>query len=111
MNTRRQFISSTATAVAAASAGSRVHAAESKPATEIRYVMSPPPPKTGPHTGTLDEFIQKLKPGPDFPLSFLHGAHTDLAKWKLQARAKVFELMHYAPEKCEPRAEIISRVD
>ena len=56
-------------------------------------------PTTKAPVGTHDEFIQKLKTGPDFPLSFLHGAHTGLANWKQQVRAKVFELMHYAPEK------------
>ena len=111
MKTRRQFISSTAVGAAAAALGSAARAAETKAPGEVHYSMNIPPPKTGPHTGTLDEFIQKLKPGPDFPLSFLHDAHTDLAKWKAQARAKVFELMHYAPEKCDPRAEILSRVD
>jgi dienelactone hydrolase len=55
--------------------------------------------------------IQQLKPGPDFPLSYLHGAHTDLAAWKKTTRAKVLELMHYEPAKCDPNAEVISRRD
>ncbi len=106
MNTRRQFI---ATVAGAAAVSSRASATESKP--EIRYSMSPPPPKTGPHTGTLDVFIQKLKPQGEVPLSFLKDAHHDLAEWKAKARAKMLELLHYAPEKCDPQAEVISRKD
>ena len=106
MNTRRQFI---ATVAGAAAVSSRASATESKP--EIRYSMSPPPPKTGPHTGTLDVFIQKLKPQGEVPLSFLKDAHHDLAEWKAKARAKMMELLHYAPEKCDPQAEVISRKD
>lgn len=106
MNTRRQFI---ATVAGAAAVLSRASATESKP--EIRYSMSPPPPKTGPHTGTLDVFIQKLKPQGEVPLSFLKDAHHDLAEWKAKARAKMLELLHYAPEKCDQQAEVISRKD
>ena len=106
MNTRRQFI---ATVAGAAAVSSNATAAESKP--EIRYSMSPPPPKTGPHTGTLDVFIQKLKPQGEVPLSFLKDEHRDLAAWKAKARAKMQELLHYAPEKCDPQAEVISRKD
>lgn len=106
MNTRREFIAAVA---GAAAVSSKASAAELKP--EIRYVASPPPPKTGPHTGTLDVFIQKLKPNGEVPLSFLKDEHRDLATWKSKARAKMLELLHYAPEKCDPQAEVISRKD
>jgi dienelactone hydrolase len=106
MNTRRQFIAAVA---GAAAVSSKARAAE--PKTEIRYSMSPPPPKTGPHTGTLDVFIQKLKPQGEVPLSFLKDEHRDLATWKAKARAKMLELLHYAPEKCDPQAEVVSRKD
>jgi len=121
-STRRTFLASTA-ALAATSLTPREAEAQAKPEpatkpevapqpkVEIRYSMSPPPPKTGPHTGTLDAVIQKLKAGPDFPLSFLRPEFTELAAWKRQARGRMFELMHYAPEKCDPQAEVLSRVD
>ncbi|MCE9606707.1 MAG: alpha/beta hydrolase family protein [Planctomycetia bacterium] len=110
-NSRREFIAGTAAAVATTALASNAEAADAKPAVEIRYVMSPPPPKRGPHTGTLDPLIQKLKAGPEFPLSYLNGEFSDLAAWKRQARAKMFDLMHYRPEACDPRAEVVSRVD
>jgi len=106
MNTRRQFIT---TVAGVAAVSSKASAAEPKP--EIRYSMSPPPPKIGPHTGTLNVFIQKLKPQGEVPLSFLKDEHVDLAAWKAKARAKMLELLHYAPEKCDPQAEVISRID
>lgn len=105
MHTRRTFLTTLAAGAAAASA----RAAEASP--EVRYVASPPAPKTGPHTGTLDRFIQKLKPQGEVPLSFLHSEQRDLASWKAKARARMLELLHYAPEKVEPRAELISRKD
>ena len=106
MNTRRQFIT---TVAGVAAVSSKASAAEPKP--EIRYSMSPPPPKNGPHTGTLDVFIQKLKPQGEVPLSFLKDEHGDLAAWKAKARAKMLELLHYAPEKVDPNAEVVSRKD
>jgi dienelactone hydrolase len=45
------------------------------------------------------------------PLSFLKDEHRDLATWKAKARAKMLELLHYTPEKCDPQAEVISRKD
>jgi dienelactone hydrolase len=107
MNTRRQFIATVAGAAAVSSKASG--AAEPKP--EIRYSMNPTPPKIGPHTGTLDVFVQKLKPRGERPLSFLQDEHGDLATWKAKARAKMLELFHYTPEKCDPQAEVISRRD
>ena len=80
-------------------------------APEIRYSMNPKPPKNGPHTGSLDTFIQQLKPKGEVPLSFLQPAHTDLAAWKARGRAKMLELMHYTPEACAPQAEVLSRQD
>ncbi len=108
MTNRRTFLTTVATTAAVSAAGS-VHTAEPKP--EIRYSMSPPPPKTGPHTGTLDVFIQKLKPQGEVPLSFLKDEHRDLAAWKTVARAKLLELLHYSPEKIAPQPEVISRQD
>ncbi len=107
MNTRRQFI---ATAAGAAAVSSKASGAD-EPKPEIRYSMNPTPPKVGPHTGTLDVFVQKLKPRGERPLSFLKEEHADLATWKSKARAKMLELFHYTPEKCDPQAEVISRKD
>jgi dienelactone hydrolase len=106
MNTRRQFLAAAAGVAALPALG---RAADAPP--KFQYVASPPPPKTGPHTGSLDPMIQQLKPGPDFPLSYLHRDHADLGVWKTKARAKMLDLLHYEPEKCDPRAEVLSRKD
>lgn len=108
MTNRRTFLTTVATTAAMSAAGS-THAAEPKP--EIRYSMSPPPPKTGPHTGTLDVLIQKLKPQGEVPLSFLRDEHRELDVWKTTARAKLLELLYYSPAKVDPQAEVISRQD
>ena len=106
---RRKFLAAVATGVGAASIPPA--SAAKAPAPPVKYIYSPPPPKAGPHTGSLDAVIQKLKPGPDFPLSFLHRSHRDLPTWKETARAKMLDLLHYAPQKCDPRAELLSRKD
>ena len=106
MNSRRRFLATVAGAVALSS---KLGAHEAAP--EIRYSMNPKPPKNGPHTGSLDTFIQQLKPKGEAPLSFLQPSHTDLAAWKARGRAKMLELMHYTPEACAPQAEVLSRQD
>jgi hypothetical protein len=103
---RRVFL---ATAAATAAASETARPADAKP--EIRYVASPPPPATGPHTGSLDACIQQLRTQGEVPLSFLRDEHSDLDAWKTTARAKLLELLHYAPERVDPKAELISRKD
>ncbi len=106
MTRRRTFL----TALAGTAAAASVHGQEA-PKPEIRYSMNPTPPKIGPHTGTLDVFIQKLKPQGEVPLSFLREEHAELASWRTTARAKMRELLHYAPEAVDPQAEVVSRQD
>src|SRR3954466_6126632 len=107
MNSHRHFIAG----LAAAAALPVRRASAEPPVAPVRYVASPPPPKTGPHTGSLDPMIQQLKPGPDFPLSYLHRDHADVGVWKTKARAKMLDLLQYEPEKCDPHAEVLSRKD
>ena len=107
MNTRRQFIATVA-ASAAASSPIGVLAAEPKAAPKNSATLSG---RNGPEFGSVNAVIQKLKAGPDLPLSFLHRDHDDLAAWKAKGRAKMLELLQYAPAKCDPNAEILSRKD
>ena len=44
-------------------------------------------------------------------LSFLHERFQDVAAWKGEAQPKVLSLLQYAPPKCDPRAEVVERVD
>jgi dienelactone hydrolase len=47
----------------------------------------------------------------EFPLSFLNSSFRSLQSWQKTARAKVLELLHYAPPACSPAAETVERVD
>jgi dienelactone hydrolase len=61
--------------------------------------------------GSLFAFIDSQATKNDFQLSFLREEFKSLSAWKQQARGKVLELLHYAPPKCDPRPEIIEKVD
>ena len=75
------------------------------------------PPSKGPpesaaviQVGSLLPFIRSQVPNP-FPLSFLNNKFDDLTGWKKEARGKLLELLHYAPPKCDPRPEVLSKQD
>lgn len=77
----------------------------------------PPPTSKGPpesaavtQVGSLLPFIRSQLPE-RVSLSFLNDRFTDLAVWKKEARGKLLELLHYAPPKCDPRPEVVSRAD
>ena len=107
MNTRRQFI---ATVAASAAASSPIGALASEPKAAPKNSTSLSG-RNGPEFGSVNAVIQKLKGGPDLPMSFLHRDHQDLADWKAKGRAKMFELLQYAPAKCDQNAEVVSRKD
>lgn len=44
-------------------------------------------------------------------LSFLHSRFNDVEAWKREARPKVLSLLKYDPPSCDPRAEVVDRVD
>ncbi len=68
-------------------------------------------PDSGSDIGSLYPFVKSQAVTGEFPLSFLQEEFSDLRAWKAKARAKVLELLHYAPPACDPRAEIVERVD
>lgn len=61
--------------------------------------------------GSLFPFIQSQAVKSDFPLSFLNSRFKSLKPWKKAARGKLLELLHYSPAPCDPKAEIVERVD
>jgi dienelactone hydrolase len=61
--------------------------------------------------GSLFPFIQNQARKKDLPLSFLQPQFTTVQQWKRRARAKFFELLHYAPPKCDYQPEVVERVD
>src|SRR5262245_54018400 len=100
MNTRREFVQGLAATVGG-------------PLLTARAASAQPPaaPPTGPDVGSLFPFIQAQAVKGDFPLSFLDKSFTDRAAWKRQARGKLLELLHYAPAACEPRPEVVEKID
>ncbi|PYI80281.1 MAG: hypothetical protein DME26_21900, partial [Verrucomicrobia bacterium] len=67
--------------------------------------------RTESDVGSLWPFIQSQAVTGEFPLSWLRPEFKKLAGWKRQARGKLLELLHYSPAKCDPRAEVVERID
>ncbi len=61
--------------------------------------------------GSLFPVIQSQAVQSDFPLSLLNSRFRSVNRWKKLARAKVFELLHYSPPACDPKPDIVERVD
>ena len=61
--------------------------------------------------GSLYPLIESQAVKGDFPLSFLNSRFKNLKRWKQTAREKFLELLHYAPPRCDPAAEIVEKVD
>ena len=61
--------------------------------------------------GTLFPFVEQTAARQAHELSFLHKGFRDLAAWKSEARSKVRELLRYDPPRCEPRVQVVERVD
>ncbi|NUQ01539.1 MAG: acetylxylan esterase [Armatimonadetes bacterium] len=61
--------------------------------------------------GTLFPFVEQTARRSELPLSFTQPRFGDLESWKREARATFFSLLHYDPPRCEPRAEVVERVD
>src|SRR4051794_10443291 len=72
---------------------------------------TPMPDTTGSHIGNLYPFVAAQAAKRDYPLSFLNERFTDVGAWQREARRKFFELLLYAPERVEPQAETLERVD
>ena len=66
---------------------------------------------TAADVGTLFPFIQNQAAQGPFPMSFTNPQFRSLEDWTATARAKVLDLLHYAPPPCDPRAEVFERVD
>src|SRR5204863_6599376 len=67
--------------------------------------------RTESDVGSLWPFIQSQAVAGEFPLSWLRPEFKSLAGWKRKARGKLLELLHYSPAKCDPRAEVVERID
>jgi dienelactone hydrolase len=105
VSTRRDFFKWTATALSPTLLGASPAAGQPRPPQPASGAA------TGSDVGSLFPFIESQAVKADFPLSFLRDEFRDVAAWKRRARAKLLELLHYAPPACEPQAEVLERVD
>ena len=68
-------------------------------------------PATGSDVGSLFPFIESQSVKKEFPLSFLREEFRNVKDWKRRARGRLLDLLHYAPPKCAPHAEVLETVD
>lgn len=102
MSNRREFMQLAAAALGCSSFSTAQEAAK---APEL------PAPKAGSDVGSLFPFIRSQAVKKDFPLSYLRDEFKDVGAWKQKARGKLLELLHYAPPKCDPRPEVVEKLD
>jgi len=67
--------------------------------------------KTESDVGSLFPFIESQAVKSGYSLSFLNPRFKSYKAWKRQARGKLLELLHYAPDPCDPQPEIVERSD
>ena len=107
MTTRREFMQSLAASLGCALVVSE--AAGDAPLTTAEKGATMP--MTNSDVGSLFPFIQSQAVKADFPLSFLRDEFKDVTAWKRLARGKLLELLHYAPPPCDPKPEVVEKVD
>ncbi|MFO0967649.1 MAG: alpha/beta hydrolase family protein [Gemmataceae bacterium] len=73
--------------------------------------QAPPAKASGADLGTLFPEVHKLAGAKRYAYSFLGDKFGALDEFKKTARGKVLDLLAYQPEKVEPRAEILEKVD
>src|ERR1043166_9066910 len=104
MSTRREFLQNTAqgalTWTALSLPGPAGGSAEPAPPA--------PPPIGDSDIGSLYPFVRSQAVKGEFPLSFLQRRFTEVAAWKKEARARLLDLLHYAPPPCDPQAETVA---
>ena len=61
--------------------------------------------------GNLFPFVEATAGHSTLELSFLHDHFQDVEAWKARGRRQVHELLRYDPPKCDPKAEVVERVD
>ncbi|MGV3725000.1 MAG: dienelactone hydrolase family protein [Actinomycetota bacterium] len=109
MATRRSIIKAAAAAAAngvlTGVAATEAVAAAQAPATQGGALA-----RTASDVGSLFTFIRSQATASP-ALSYVRDEFKDVAAWKRQARGKLLELLHYAPEKTDPKPELVERID
>ena len=116
MERRRDFLQGLLAGLGAPLLANGVNAAagESPPIGPIAAAEGVPgtaAPRTGSDVGSLWPFIRSQAVQGEFPLSYLREEFGDLPAWKRRARGKLLELLHYAPPPCDPKPEVVERID
>jgi dienelactone hydrolase len=113
MATRRDFVQGLTLALGGMPAASGAARAGSPLADDATGPGSGQPPveRTGSDVGSLFPFIRSQAVRGEFPLSFLRDEFRDTTTWKRLARGKLKELLHHDPPLCDPRSEVVARVD
>ena len=106
---RRRFLQASAIASASPMAAGRATAYTDAALAGTQAAPATAP--TGADVGSLFSFIEKQAVHGPFPMSFTNPRFGSLDDWKATARAKVLDLLHYAPPPCDPRADTSERVD
>ena len=106
---RRRFLQATAIASAVPLGAGRASAYTGGALAGVQPAPAAAP--TSADVGSLFAFIEKQAVHGQFPMSFTNPQFRSLDEWKATARAKVLDLLHYAPPSCDPRAETSERVD
>jgi dienelactone hydrolase len=113
MSTRRDFLEWASTAAAMPLTAATTHRvfAEADEADVPTTPATLQAAATDSDVGSLFPFIQSQATRGEFPLSFLQDRFRDVASWRQQARGKLLELLHYSPTPCDPKAEVVEKVD
>jgi dienelactone hydrolase len=77
----------------------------------LTVANSQPAGATGSPIGSLYPFVQRQADQSPLSLSFLRPEYKSLKQWQTRARAKLFELLTYAPPPVAPQPESIRRTD
>ncbi len=111
MSTRRDFVRGLAVALGGLTPGVTNEGGDGLPLPDAGPASGPALGPSGSDVGSLFPFIRSQTIQGEFPLSFLRDEFRELPAWKPRARGKLLELLHYDPPRCDPRPEVVERVD
>ncbi len=78
---------------------------------EAKIRASENKPWKGSPLGNQYPFLKKMQEEAPQSMAFLKTRLKDLEMWKAEARGKIFELLLYRPQPCDPQARILEQVD
>jgi len=108
-STRRSFLKTAGLASLAGALPPQLAAADSPPSalTDAPGDLKP----TGADLGSLFGEVEKLAARNSYDMSFLNGRFATHEAFRAAGREKILDLLLYRPEKVEPKAEVVDRVE